>query len=53
MLVQPNTYPGALQVFRAHGANVESLGDQAAAMQPRDTKFIYAMTDFQNPTGRF
>ncbi|WP_404659634.1 PLP-dependent aminotransferase family protein [Caballeronia udeis] len=51
VLVQPNTYPGALQVFRARGANVESLADQAAPMQGRGTKFIYAMTDFQNPTG--
>lgn len=51
VLVQPNTYPGALQAFRARGAKVASLADQDDLMRGSDTKFIYAMTDFQNPTG--
>lgn len=51
VLVQPNTYPGALQVFRARGAKVASLADRDDTMQGSNTKFIYAMTDFQNPTG--
>jgi DNA-binding transcriptional MocR family regulator len=51
VLVQPHTYPGALQVFRARGAQVASLADQDDSMRESDTKFIYAMTDFQNPTG--
>jgi DNA-binding transcriptional MocR family regulator len=51
VLVQPHTYPGALQVFRARGAKVASLADQDDSMRESDTKFIYAMTDFQNPTG--
>jgi DNA-binding transcriptional MocR family regulator len=51
VLVQPNTYPGALQVIRARGANVESLADQDDSTQAGGAKFIYAMTDFQNPTG--
>ncbi|MFM0313642.1 PLP-dependent aminotransferase family protein [Paraburkholderia nemoris] len=51
VLVQPYTYPGALQVFRARGAKVASLADQDDSMRGSETKFIYAMTDFQNPTG--
>jgi DNA-binding transcriptional MocR family regulator len=50
VLVQPNTYPGALQVFRARGAKVASLADQDL-LRGSDATFIYAMTDFQNPTG--
>jgi len=51
VLVQPHTYPGALQVFRARGAKIASLADQDDLMRGSDAKFIYAMTDFQNPTG--
>lgn len=51
VLVQRNTYPGALQVFHARGANVLSLGDQETSIDCLGAKFIYAMADFQNPTG--
>ena len=51
VLVQPDTYPGALQVFRARGAKIASLADQDDSVRGSDAKFIYAMTDFQNPTG--
>jgi DNA-binding transcriptional MocR family regulator len=46
-LVQPCTYPGALQVFRTRGARVAALSSPPAG----DEKLIYAMVDFQNPTG--
>lgn len=46
VLVQSPTYPGALQVFVAHGAKLATVG----AAAPRPT-LIYAMANFQNPTG--
>lgn len=52
VLVQEHTYPGALQVFRARGATVVSLADSASMATASRVKFIYAMADFQNPTGR-
>jgi 2-aminoadipate transaminase len=51
VLVQPETYPGALQVLNARGAKVMST-DEASSLSPSVTpKFIYAMSDFQNPRG--
>jgi len=60
VLVQPDTYPGALQVFRMRGARIESLdGKQPIPYESSNEnvsksrkKLIYAMTDFQNPTGQ-
>lgn len=48
VLLQTCTYPGALQVFRAHGARLAGLDAAATAAQP---SLIYAMSNFQNPTG--
>lgn len=48
VLVQSPTYPGALQVFQACGAVVESLDGEGAAA---GSKLIYTMSTFQNPTG--
>lgn len=55
VLVQTPTYPGALQAFRARGANVMALDETVENASNDDAshraKFIYAMADFQNPTG--
>ena len=59
VLVQPNTYPGALQVFQARGATIRRLHDNDGAACEAAVpgasigraKLIYAMTDFVNPTG--
>lgn len=48
VLVQVPTYPGALQVFVAHGARVSDIAKADAALRPA---LIYAMANFQNPTG--
>lgn len=48
--MQPFTYPGALQTFRTRGAQVEVLPDQTAGPRP-GAKLLYAIADFQNPTG--
>ncbi|HTN97238.1 MAG TPA: PLP-dependent aminotransferase family protein [Nordella sp.] len=48
VLVQVPTYPGALQVFIAHGARVAAINDSDRAARPA---LIYAMANFQNPTG--
>lgn len=45
--VQAPTYPGALQVFLAHGARLAGIGSAQAARPA----LIYAMSNFQNPTG--
>jgi DNA-binding transcriptional MocR family regulator len=50
-LVQTPTYPGALQVLTAHGARLASISQAAAAPSPMRPALIYAMADFQNPTG--
>jgi len=52
VLVQPFTYPGALQVFRARGARVTVLPGHRPA-EPSGAKLLYAMADFQNPTGQW
>lgn len=51
VLVQPFTYPGALQVFRARGAHVDVVPEQGGAPVASPEKLLYAMADFQNPTG--
>lgn len=49
VLVQAPTYSGALQVFHANGADIRRLDAQPEpSSRPA---FIYAMADFQNPTG--
>ncbi len=48
VLVQVPTYPGALQVFMAHGARLVDLVKADATTRPA---LIYAMANFQNPTG--
>lgn len=52
VLVQAPTYPGALQIFEANGARIQSLEQQRRAL-PADGRpaLIYVMADFQNPTG--
>lgn len=51
VLVQPFTYPGALQIFRARGAQVGVMPAQHGASGASREKLLYAMADFQNPTG--
>lgn len=46
VLVQSPTYPGALQIFLAHGARLAMIGTET----PRPA-LVYAMSTFQNPTG--
>lgn len=50
VLVQKPTYPGALQIFEANGARIEPL-DGAGTSVTKRPALIYAMADFQNPTG--
>lgn len=50
VLVQCPTYPGALQIFLAHGAWVRSLETAVPAAHERPA-LIYAMSNFHNPTG--
>jgi DNA-binding transcriptional MocR family regulator len=49
-LVQAPSYPGALQVLVARGANVAAI-DRADGPRGR-ASLIYAMSNFHNPTGR-
>jgi DNA-binding transcriptional MocR family regulator len=46
VLVQSPTYPGASQIFLAHGARLANIGPDTSS--PR---LIYAMLTYQNPTG--
>lgn len=48
--VQSPTYPGAMGVFRAHGASIVSL-DEALASSPSDLALIYVTPTFSNPSG--
>lgn len=48
VLVQSPTYPGALQVLVAHGASLASIDARPVGVKP---SLIYAMANFQNPTG--
>lgn len=48
VLVQSLTYPGALQVFLAHGGRISEIDHADASARPA---LIYAMANFQNPTG--
>lgn len=48
VLVEARTYPGALQVFLAHGATVATLGEVPG---PNRVPLIYTTPTFQNPTG--
>jgi DNA-binding transcriptional MocR family regulator len=50
VLVQSPTYPGALQIFLAHGAQLRALEAAAGAAHDRPA-LIYAMSNFHNPTG--
>lgn len=50
VLVQTPTYPGALQVFAAHGARMRELEAARAGTHDRPA-LIYAMSNFHNPTG--
>ena len=47
-LVQAPTYPGTLQVLRAHGVVPGALGAAGGGVRPA---LVYAMANFQNPTG--
>lgn len=62
VIVENPSYPGALDTFRAYGANVEGVEMDDAGLkmdaleavlkkQPK-VAFIYTIADFQNPTGR-
>lgn len=42
--VDPATYPGALEIFEAHGARPRAVG--------RDARALYRMPGLVNPTGR-
>ena len=48
--VQAPTYPGALQIFAARGAAIRSI-DELMRDRAARPKLIYAMANFQNPTG--
>jgi len=48
--VQAPTYPGALQVVAARGAAIRAIGDVERDPAARPA-LIYAMANFQNPTG--
>ena len=50
VLVQAPTYPGALQVFAAHGAKIADVARFEANGSGRPA-LVYAMANFQNPTG--
>jgi len=50
VLVQSPTYPGALQIFLAHGAKLRALEAAAGAAHDRPA-LVYAMSNFHNPTG--
>lgn len=51
VLVQAPTYPGALQIFEANRAQTRSLEEFRASPTSSRPALIYAMADFQNPTG--
>ena len=51
VVVQSPTYPGALQIFEANGISAVALDDARLANTDFQPAFIYAMADFQNPTG--
>jgi 2-aminoadipate transaminase len=60
VIVEGPSYPGALQIFRAHQAEVVTVpvGDDGirrdlleALIQRRTPKCLYVMPTFQNPTG--
>ena len=51
VVVQSPTYPGMLQVLEANGASIITLDDAELAGPDFRPAFIYAMADFQNPTG--
>lgn len=62
VVVENPSYPGALDTFRAYGANVIGVGmdddgmkmDELEAVLKKysNVAFIYTIADFQNPTGR-
>lgn len=51
VVVQAPTYPGALQIFWANGARPRSLDEVRHGPSGARPAMIYAMADFQNPTG--
>jgi len=51
VVVQSPTYPGALQVFTANRARISSIGEARHPPTADRPALIYAMADFQNPTG--
>lgn len=48
--VQTPTYPGALGIFKAHGADIMSI-EQLQEDPAVDIAMIYAAAEFHNPTG--
>ncbi|MES2939654.1 MAG: PLP-dependent aminotransferase family protein [Pseudomonadota bacterium] len=48
--VQTPTYTGALGIFKAHGARIDSL-DGLRASPAGGAAMVYANTNFQNPSG--